>query len=103
MCKIVLNGFFVLNRVESKFDISKKFIGFLGSGLDGIVEVSLGFEWEVLREIIKEYYISLMGILSNECEDEYGEDNLVIWELDEDEEFVKKVGIFRYFRIVVFF
>lgn len=101
VCKIVPNGSFALNRAESKSDISKKFTGSLGSGLDGIVEASLGFEWEVSREITKEHYTSLTGIPSNEREDEYGEDNSAIWELDEDEELAKKAGIPRYLRTAV--
>lgn len=99
--KMVPNGSFALNKSESKSNVTKKFSGNLGSGMDGIVEASLGFEWEVSKEVTMEHYTSLSGIPSNEREDEYGEDNAAIWELAEDDELPKKIGIPRLMRAAV--
>jgi hypothetical protein len=97
--KIVPDGSFSLNRAVTKSNVTKKFSGSLGSGMDGLVEASLGFEWEVSKEVTKEHYTSLAGIPSNEREDEYGEDNAAIWWLAEDDK--EENGIPRWMRTAV--
>ncbi|KAJ8131633.1 hypothetical protein O1611_g1992 [Lasiodiplodia mahajangana] len=82
--KIVPDGSFALNKAEKRSAVTKRFSGALGSGLDGLVEASLGFEWEVSAETTEEHYTSLSGIPGNERKDDFGEDNAAIWWLAED-------------------
>jgi hypothetical protein len=97
--KIVPHGDFALNMETTTSSSTQSFNAQVNGGWQGLVGGSIGYNWELKKDIVQEHYTSLSGTPSNQRKEGYGEDNAAIWWLDEDPE--TKGGIPKWLRTAV--
>ncbi|RYP37354.1 hypothetical protein DL767_002997 [Monosporascus sp. MG133] len=97
--KIVPCGDFALNKATETSSTTHTFKAEAEWGWEGLVGGTLGYSWELKKDITEEHYAFLSGTPSNQRKGGCGEDNAAVWWLEEDQE--TNQGIPRLIRTAV--
>jgi len=79
-------GAFALKMETNTSSITRSFDASINGGWNGIVGGSLGYKWEMTKDIKEMHYTSLTGTKDNKRDGAFGEDNAAVWWVDEDSE-----------------